>query len=485
VTANPSEARPPPYPPPTARPGLAHVLVTDDRPEVLQLVDQSLGERYRCEFAASLDQARKKLAAGDFQLALCDLEMLGESGFDLAEEISEEHPDTALVLITDTDDPDLARKAFGLGSHGVHGYLVKPFWPGQLLITAMNALRRRELEVSERSYRLNLEERRQKIIDMAPMPIYVKDGSYRYVFANGQADELAGRREGKLIGETDEAIMGPEALEQTRADDCQILSNGTTHRAEETLEIGGVERTFQTVKFPLLNENGRATAVCGISIDVTSQRDALRLRDELTTAQQHAIEELRQSRQETVERLSKAIELHDFSTGEHVDRMAKVAAFLGAELGLDPERVLLLRVAAPMHDVGKIATPEEILRKPGPLTPNERAEMQQHTVVGHEIFANSKSELLRLAATIALTHHERYDGAGYPRGLTAAEIPLEGRITAVADVFDALLSDRCYRPAMSVDETVKIIEEGRGTHFDPEIVDALIDGLEEVLQLRA
>jgi PAS domain S-box-containing protein len=485
VTVNPSEARPPPYSPPTARPGLARILVTDDRPEVLQLVDRSLGERYRCDFAASLDQARKKLAASDFQLALCDLEMLGESGFDLAEEITEEHPDTALVLITDRDDPELARKAFSLGGHGVHGYLVKPFWPGQLLITAMNALRRRELEVSERSYRLNLEERRQKIIEMAPMPIYVKDGSYRYTFANGRADELAGRREGQLIGETDEAIMGPEALEQTRADDRQILSDGATHRAEETLEIGGVERTFQTVKFPLLNEKGQATAVCGISIDVTGQRDALRLRDELATAQQQAIEELRQSRQETVERLSKAIELHDFSTGEHVDRMAKVAAFLGAKLGLDAERVLLLRVAAPMHDVGKIATPDEILRKPGPLTPSEHAEMQRHTVVGHEILANSKSELLRLAATIALTHHERYDGTGYPRGLTAAEIPLEGRITAVADVFDALLSDRCYRPAMSVNKTVEIIEEGRGTHFDPEVVDVLIDGLEEVLRLRA
>jgi PAS domain S-box-containing protein len=485
VTVKPSEARPPPFPPPIARPGLARILVTDDRPEVLQLVDRSLGERYRCEFAANLDQARKKLVASDFQLALCDLEMLGESGFDLAEEIAEEHPDTALVLITDTDDPELARKAFGLGGHGVHGYLVKPFWPGQLLITTMNALRRRELEVSERSYRLNLEERRQKIIDMAPMPIYVKDGSYRYTFANGQADELAGRREGQLIGETDEAIMAPEAVAQTRADDHQILSDGTTHRAEDTLEIGGVKRTFQTLKFPLLDEKGQATAVCGISIDVTGQRDALCLRDELAAAQQQAIEELRQSRQETVERLSKAIELHDFSTGEHVDRMAKVAAFLGAELGLDAEQVLLLRVAAPMHDVGKIATPEDILRKPGPLTPSEQAEMQQHTVVGHEILAHSKSELLRLAASIALTHHERYDGTGYPRGLSAEEIPPEGRITAVADVFDALLSDRCYRPAMSVNETVAIIEEGRGTHFDPEIVDVLVDGLEAVLRLRA
>jgi PAS domain S-box-containing protein len=485
MTIKTSEAKPQPYSPPTTRAGLARILVTDDRPEVLKLVDRSLGKHYRCDFAASLSQARKKLATDEFELALCDLEMLGESGFDLASEIAEEHSDTALILITDTDDPELARKAFGLAGHGVHGYLVKPFWPGQLLITAMNALRRRELEVAERSYRLNLEERRQKIIDMAPMPIYVKDASYRYTFANGRADELAGRREGHLVGETDEAIMDPEAVERTRAEDREIFGEGTTHRAEETIVIGGLERTFQSVKFPLLDEQGEVTAVCGISIDVTGQRDALHLRDELAIAQQQAIEELRLSRQETVERLTKAIEKRDFSTGQHIGRIAKVAAFLGAELGLDAERVLLLRSAAPMHDVGKIATPDEILRKPGPLTETERAKMQLHTVVGHEILANSKSELLRLAARIALTHHERYDGTGYPRGLSGVEIPLVGRIAAVADVFDALLSDRCYRPAMSVDETVEIIEEGRGTHFDPHIVDILIGRLDEVLQLRA
>ena len=110
--------------------------------------------------------------------------------------------------------------------------------------------------------------------------------------------------------------------------------------------------------------------------------------------------------------------------------------------------------------------------------------MERHTLIGHEILANSQSELLRIAATIALTHHERYDGGGYPQGLVGEEIPLEGRITAVADVFDALLSDRCYRPALSVDEAVTAIREGRGIHFDPQVVDALLDHLDEALSLR-
>lgn len=484
MTVNPKEAYHLPDRAPPALPGLARILVTDDRPDVLRLVDRSLGDHYRCEFAASLEQARQKLLTDTFDLALCDLEMLGESGFDLAEEITETHPDIAIVLITGKDDPDVARRAFAFGGHGVHGYLVKPFWPGQLLITVMNALRRRNLEVSESSHRLNLEERRQTIIDMAPMPIYVKDSALHYVFANAQADELAGQDRGQLVGLTDEAIMAPEALEQTRIVDRTILEEGTTYKGEETLGIGGTERIFQTVKFPLRDEQGRPTAVCGISNDVTSQREALRLRDELTAAQQQAIDELRLSRQETVESLSKAIELHDFSTGEHVDRMAKIASYLATRLGLDPERVDLLRVAAPMHDVGKIATSEEILRKPGRLTPEEREEMQRHTEVGHEILADSESELLRLAATIALTHHERYDGTGYPRGLRGEEIPLEGRITAVADVFDALLSDRCYRSALTADEAIEILKEGRGTQFDPQIVDHLVAGLDEVLALR-
>jgi PAS domain S-box-containing protein len=468
----------------TAQPGLARILITVDRPEMLRLVDRALGEHYRCEFASTVEQARERLAGGDFHLALCDLEMLGDSGFDLAEEITEEHPNTAVVLVTGEDDPQLARKAFGLGGRGVHGYLVKPFWPGQLLITAMNALRRRELEIHERAYRLNLEERRQTIIDMAPMPIYIKDSDHRYVFSNAQADELAGKQRGELLGRTDAAIMAPEALAQTRAIDARILAEATTYEAEEALRIAGHERTFQTVKFPLLDEQGRATAVCGISTDVTAQKEALRLRDELTAAQQQAIDELRLSRQETVERLAKAIELHDFSTGEHVDRMARISAFLATELGLDAERVHLLRVAAPMHDVGKIAISDEILRKPGPLTPKEREEMQRHTIVGQEILADSKSELLRVAATIALTHHEHFDGSGYPQGLAGEEIPLEGRIAAVADVFDALLSDRCYRPALTVARTMEIVEAGRGSQFDPRIVDLLIARLDEVLALR-
>ena len=146
--------------------------------------------------------------------------------------------------------------------------------------------------------------------------------------------------------------------------------------------------------------------------------------------------------------------------------------------------MLLLRTAAPMHDVGKVATPDEILRKQGPLTPEELEEMQRHTTIGHQILSGSDSVLLQMAAEVALTHHERWDGSGYPNGLKGTEIPIEGRIVAVADAFDAMLSDRSYRPALTVAEAMKTIAAESGTHFDPEIVDVLLENHEEALSLR-
>jgi PAS domain S-box-containing protein len=185
--------------------------------------------------------------------------------------------------------------------------------------------------------------------------------------------------------------------------------------------------------------------------------------------------ELRASRQETIERLAMAIELRDPETGRHVNRIAAIGAFLGSELGFDEEHAQLLLAAAPMHDVGKIGISDEILLKRGKLTRRERAEMQRHTTIGYELLSGSTSEFLRLAALIALTHHERWDGSGYPDGLAGEEIPLVGRIAAICDVFDALISERPYKRAWPLDEAVAEIERGSGSHFDPALVEKFLE----------
>ncbi len=460
----------------------ARILITDDRPETLDLIDSSLGVLYDCEFAGSVQEAREKLVGGDYQLALCDVNAAGEAGLSLATLIVSEFPDTAVVLLTDEDDPKVAEKAFDLG---VYGYLVEPLQPGQLLITTMNALRSRELETASRAHSRNLEARVQEILDVAPIAIYAKDLSGRFVIANRMADAQAGLEPGQLLGSTDDRFLTPEVSDASPDIDRRVIEERAPHERVDSVDIRGESRRFKTIRFPLFDEQSRVTAVGGVSVDMTAELEANRLRDELALSQQKSIEDLELSRRETIAGLAMAIDLHDTATGIHTERMAAIAAYLGAKMGLDPECVQLLRAAAPMHDAGKIGTSAEILRKKGPLSDEERSEMQRHTIIGHRIFSKFESDLSRLAASVALSHHERYDGQGYPKGLRGEEIPLEGRITAVADVFDALLSDRSYRKAMSVPEAVDIIAEGRGTHFDPEIADALLENLPECLALRA
>ncbi len=183
---------------------------------------------------------------------------------------------------------------------------------------------------------------------------------------------------------------------------------------------------------------------------------------------------------EMIRRLAFAAEFRDDETGRHTERMSRYCEFLGRRIGLDDERCELVRAASPLHDIGKIAVPDGILLKPGALTTEERSLMQRHAEIGNRLLRGSSSELLELAATIAWTHHERYDGSGYPRGLSGDRIPLEGRIASVADVFDALTTDRVYRPAFALDRALALMQAGRGTQFDPLILDLFLDCVDEL-----
>jgi HD-GYP domain-containing protein (c-di-GMP phosphodiesterase class II)/methanogenic corrinoid protein MtbC1 len=190
-----------------------------------------------------------------------------------------------------------------------------------------------------------------------------------------------------------------------------------------------------------------------------------------------ALSELEIAHAETVRRLSMAVEFRDEDTGAHIERIGRFSRLLGEQIGMDPEFCVRLSHAAPLHDVGKVAIPDAILLKPGPLTPAERAIIETHAEEGHRLVRGSSSAILDLAATIALSHQEKWDGTGYPRGLAGEAIPIEGRIVAVADVFDALTSDRPYRKAFPVEEAVRMMLDQRGRHFDPVLLDAFMEVL--------
>jgi putative two-component system response regulator len=347
------------------------ILIVDDDDTVRSMLTRMLGRHgYECQSAADGTEAREALASAPFDLALCDLNMPGESGLELVEHVAADHPETATIMVTGADDSAIAEKALALGTYG---YVIKPFYNNELLINIANALRRRRLEI--------------------------------------------------------------ESGKQT------VL-----------LETAVRERTSEL------------------------QKTVLALR--------RSEQEVLHSQKETVYRLSRAAAFRDGDLAPHIETMSHYCHLVAQRLELDRDLCELFYVASPLHDVGKIGIPDRILLKPGPLDAAEREIVQTHAEIGYRMLAGSGGEMLELAASIAWTHHEHFDGKGYPRGLAGASIPIEGRIAAVADVFDALTSDRVYRPAFSIEDAVEEMRSLRGTQFDPVILDVFLASLEQVLDVR-
>lgn len=188
--------------------------------------------------------------------------------------------------------------------------------------------------------------------------------------------------------------------------------------------------------------------------------------------------QLEQAQHEILRLLGRASEYRDDVTGQHTQRVGALSAIIAERLGLDPLQVQRIRLAAPLHDIGKIGVPDEILLKPGRFEPEEFERMKTHTLIGADMLADSSFDILMLAGVIARSHHEKWDGTGYPQGLRGDEIPLEARIVALADFYDALTHERPYKRAWSHEETMEEIERQRGKHFDPRVVDAMLDAFE-------
>jgi putative two-component system response regulator len=194
--------------------------------------------------------------------------------------------------------------------------------------------------------------------------------------------------------------------------------------------------------------------------------------------------ELHGTRLEIIRKLGIAAEFRDKETGGHIVRISRMSEKLALAAGLDPKKADMIMNASPMHDVGKIGIRDSILLKPGKLTPDEFEEMKQHTIIGAEILGNDQYELLKTARVIALTHHEKWDGSGYPKGLKGESIPIEGRITAVVDVFDALTSKRSYKEAWPVEKALEEMDRISGTHFGPSLIEAFHKIMPEILEIK-
>ena len=222
-------------------------------------------------------------------------------------------------------------------------------------------------------------------------------------------------------------------------------------------------------------------------------RNLLQLRQQSESIKQRALSleqrllasmhEVEERERETLSRLARAIEYRDTGTSAYLERMAHIAGMVAEAIGLPDEQVRVIELAAPLHDIGKIAIPDSLLMKPGPLDEHERKRMQEHPQIGYQLLQDSQNRFIQVGAKIALHHHERYDGSGYPQGLAGDEIPIEARVVTVADVFDALISPRPYKPAWSIEDALNYIEGQSGRLLDPACVRALLDNVPRLRQI--
>jgi putative two-component system response regulator len=255
-------------------------------------------------------------------------------------------------------------------------------------------------------------------------------------------------------------------------------------------------KTVSMLVVPMLNMSGNVTGVLQLINSVKNgkispftqehEKITMSFTSQAAIAIENAqlTEKLKNAHFDTIFRLSVAAEYRDKETSNHIKRVSAYAKLIAEKLGLSKQDIELLFWAAPMHDIGKLGIPDSILQKPGPLTPEERKEMQQHTVIGALVLKDSDVPVLQKSKIVALTHHEKIDGTGYPMGLRGDDIPIEGRIVALADVYDALVSKRCYKVAFDEEKIMTILRGEYNKQFDGEVLRAFISSIDEVRKIR-
>ena len=298
------------------------------------------------------------------------------------------------------------------------------------------------------------------------------DGYFEWV--NPAWEETLGYSREELLSRPFVEFVHPDEREDTGAETERLLDkNPETHKFRNRYRTAGGSYVWLEWNTRVVPEERRFYAAAR---DITAQKEAEEALDNQAAQLEAAVSQrtsaLEESRLETLRRLALAAEYRDDATHEHTERVGRNSALIARELGLPDQSVALIRRAAPLHDIGKIGVADRILLKQGELTPDEYVTMQDHTLIGARILADPKFEILRMAKTIALSHHERWDGTGYPYGLRDDQIPLSGRIVAVADVFDALTQERSYKPAWSPADAAREIRRLAGQHFDPGVVRA-------------
>lgn len=480
------------------------VLIVDDEPEIHSVTRFALSgvtfQEREIELisAHSAEEAKKLLLSeNDFAMALLDVVMeTNHAGLHLAKWIREELENHAVRIILRTGQPGEAPEKSIITQYDINGYKEKAELTSKKLFTlTCSSLRSyqdiQKLEANKAGLRMVIEAS-GTIFKSHSFEHFCQNAvKHTYPFFNN-VHEILEQELGGLIVKR----MGEKWVIVNTSEKYNILIGLPLEEVEslKNVSIGPDEAQYielsetsmclilrvrpnEYVLLPIENLSDH-TPEDPILFELYLHNISIALENIYLLNQTEA------TQREIAYRLGEAVETRSKETGGHVKRVAEMSRYLALGYGMSEKEADLIKIASPLHDVGKIGISDKVLNKPGKLTDEEWKEMQTHAEMGKEILTGSDLKIITLASSIAGSHHERWDGKGYPKNLKEDEIPLEARITAVADVFDALASDRCYKKAWPLDKIVSLFKEERGKQFEPKIVDVLLSGIDDIIAIR-
>lgn len=452
----------------------SNILIVDDNAKNIQLVANVLKstDRYNIFFATSGQKAIDLLVQESYSLILLDINMPGLDGYQTAKIIQEDESTChiPIIFLSANANKESIKKGF---EYGGKDYITKPFDESELINRVKTHVElfqaKQALQYEVNNTKVLLEQYKLAVDAGASVSKADLDGNITYV--NDKFCELCKYSREELIGQNHRIFRSPDVADAVYKDLWDtIQSKKTWNGFVKNITKYGDYYYFEATIIPILDADNNILEYISIRTDITKE---IELKNDIIATQE-----------EVLRTLGELGEWRSQETGDHVKRVSLYSEVLASAYGCTQEEVDLLKMASPMHDIGKVVIPDKILLKPAKLTDEEYEIMKQHTTYGFEIFNKSTHALLQAAALISHEHHEKWDGSGYPRGLKGDQIHLFGRITAIADVFDALSSDRVYKKAWTIDKSLEYLKEEKEKSFDPKLVDLFLENIDAILQVK-